>query len=254
MLAETTERMRPMAAHGLLLHPKKERKEKMAVEDTKVIDGKLEKAKIEKKQAKKKERKKKKSQFWADFKKFIARGNVVDMAIGVAVASAFTAIVKAFTNGFVSPILALLGKEGTMENMKWVLRQATYSDAEKTQVLTPEVAILWGSFLQAIFDFLIIAFTFFLILRIYTSLKKRADKIASDIKKITDEEAEKERLAAEEKAKIEAKAKEEADKAKAEADAKALAEKQKIEAEFYANVSEQNELLKKIKELLEAQK
>lgn len=225
----------------------------MAAEDTKVIDEKLEKAKAEKKQAKKKERKKKKSQFWADFKKFITRGNVVDMAIGVAVASAFTAIVKAFTNGFVSPILALLGNDADMTEMKWILRPEKL-DPLTGEVSSAEVAILWGSFLQAIFDFLIIAFTFFLVLRIYTSLKKRADKIAADIKKITDEEAEKERIAAEEKAKAEAKAKEEADKAKAEAEAKALAEKQRIEAEFYANVSEQNELLKKIKELLEAQK
>lgn len=224
----------------------------MAVEDTKVIEEKLAEAKKEKKQAKKKEKKKKKKQFWADFKKFIARGNVVDMAIGVAVASAFTAITKAFTNGFVSPILALLGNDADLSKMKWILRPEVL-DAEG-KVVTAEVAILWGSFLQSIFDFLIIAFTFFVILRVYTKIKARADKITAEIKKRTDEEAEKERIAAEEKAKAEAKAKEEADKAKAAAEAEALAKKQQTEADFYANVKEQNELLKKIKELLEAQK
>ena len=224
----------------------------MAIEDTKVIEEKIANAKKEKKLAKQKEKKKKKKLFWADFKKFIARGNVVDMAIGVAVASAFTAITKAFTNGFISPILALLGNDADLSTMKWVLRPEVV-DAEGT-VTTAEVAILWGSFLQSIFDFLIIAFTFFMILRIYTKLKTRADKIATEIKKKADAEAEQERLAAETKAKAEAKAKEEADKAKAEAEAKALAEKQRTEAEFYENVREQKELLKKIKELLEAQK
>lgn len=217
----------------------------MAAEDTKVIEEKLAEAKKEKKQAKKKEKKKKKKQFWADFKKFIARGNVVDMAIGVAVASAFTAITKAFTNGFVSPILALLGNDADLSKMKWILRPEVL-DAEG-KVVTAEVAILWGSFLQSIFDFLIIAFTFFVILRVYTKIKARADKITAEIKKRTDEEAEKERIAAEEKAKAEA-------KAKAAAEAEAIAKKQQTEADFYANVKEQNELLKKIKELLEAQK
>ncbi len=217
-------------------------------EDTKVTEEKLKDAKKEKNEAKKKEKKKKKKQFWADFKKFISRGNIVDMAIGVAVASAFTAIVKAFTNGFVSPILALLGNNAELSEMKWIIRPEKLD--ETGAVTSAEVAILWGSFLQAIFDFLIIAFTFFVILRIFTAFKARAEKISAEIKKRTDAEAEKERLAAEAKAKADAKAKEEADKARAEADAK----KQRAEAEFYANVSEQNELLKKIKELLEAQK
>ena len=46
--------------------------------------------------------------FWQDFKKFISRGNVIDMAVGVAVATAFTAIVTAFTKGFISPLIALM--------------------------------------------------------------------------------------------------------------------------------------------------
>ncbi|MBQ0009859.1 MAG: MscL family protein, partial [Ruminococcus sp.] len=45
---------------------------------------------------------------WSDFRKFITRGNVVDMAVGVTVATAFTAIVTAFTKGFIAPLVALL--------------------------------------------------------------------------------------------------------------------------------------------------
>ncbi len=222
--------------------------------DIQIIEDKITKEKEEKKAAKKSERKKKKKAFWADFKKFIARGNVVDMAIGVAVATAFTAIVKAFTNGFISPILALLGNSSDMSNMKWIIRPAVYEPGSTENILEPEVAILWGSFLQAIFDFLIIAFTFFIILKTFTKLKARADKIASEIKKITAEESERKRIADEKKAKEEAAAAEAEAKAKAAAEAAEAEIKKKTEAEFFANISEQNELLKKIKELLETQK
>jgi large conductance mechanosensitive channel len=197
-----------------------------------------------KKEKKKDERKKKKKQFFADFKKFITRGNVVDMAIGVAVAAAFTAIVKAFTNGFISPILALIGNHADLSTMKWVIRAAVTDESGVETI--PEVSILWGGFIQAIIDFLIIAFTLFIILRIVSKLSLRAAKIAEEIKKVADENFEKERLEAEAKAKE----KEAAEKAKAKAEAEMLAEKSRTEREFFANINEQNKLLKEIKELL----
>ena len=78
--------------------------------------------------------------FWAEFKKFISKGNVVDMAVGVAVATAFTAIVTAFTKGFIAPILSLLSHDATLADMKWVLRPEVAeiaADGTKT-VTTPE--------------------------------------------------------------------------------------------------------------------
>ena len=60
--------------------------------------------------------------FWAEFKKFISKGNVVDMAVGVAVATAFTAIVTAFTKGFIAPIISLLSHDASLSDMKWVIR------------------------------------------------------------------------------------------------------------------------------------
>ena len=116
--------------------------------------------------------------FFSDFKAFAMKGNVVDMAVGVAVATAFTAIVTAFTKGFIAPILSLLSHNATLADMKWVLRPEVAeiaADGTKT-VTTPEVAILWGAFLQAIIDFLIIAFVMFVFLKVVMSVTKKAEK------------------------------------------------------------------------------
>ena len=85
--------------------------------------------------------------FWEDFKKFIKRGNVVDMAVGVAVATAFTAIVTAFTKGFITPLLALLTGNAQTAELKWVIRPEVV-DEMTGEVITAEVAILWGGFVH----------------------------------------------------------------------------------------------------------
>lgn len=183
--------------------------------------------------------------FWSDFKKFITRGNVVDMAVGVAVASAFTAIVTAFTKGFIAPIIAIVTGSSDLSDMKWVY--ATNIDPVTGEEL--EIAFLWGEFLQKIIDFLIIALTLFIIMRISTAIAAHAAKIrdrAYDA--LNPEEA-----AAEEKAAAEAKAAEEA-KAAAEAEAARVAEEAKraeIEAEK-ARLERQEELLTEIRDLLRA--
>ena len=141
--------------------------------------------------------------FWAEFKKFISKGNVVDMAVGVAVATAFTAIVTAFTKGFIAPILSLLSHDASLSDMKWVIRPEeaeVAADGTKT-ILTPEVAILWGSFLQSIIDFLIIAFVMFIFLKIVMSVTKKAEKMRMEL---TGEDKERAKAAAEAKAKEEA--------------------------------------------------
>ena len=179
----------------------------------------------------------------AEFKKFIKRGNVIDMAIGVAVATAFTAIVNAFTKGIVSPLIALLTGESTLAEVKWVLRPAKL-DVDGVTELEAEVAMTPGLVLQAIIDFLIIATVLFFVLHIVHKLSERAKKLAEEIRLKTDEEYE-QRLA-DEKAAAEAAAaaaKEAADKAAAEA-----AEKEKENERLrYREV----ELLEKIAALLE---
>lgn len=165
-----------------------------------------------------------------EFKKFISRGNVVDMAVGVAVAGAFTAIVNAFTKGFISPLLALLTNDSDLTSMKWVLREELI-DSEGVVTQT-EVAILWGGLVQAIIDFLIIAATLFLVMKIWAVVTKRAREINEQItKKVREQElAEKAAEEARVKAEEEAKAAEEAAKKQQEEAARAEEERKRAEA------------------------
>lgn len=162
--------------------------------------------------------------FFQDFKKFIARGNIIDMAVGVTVASAFTGIVTAFTNGFISPLLAIITGNTSLADMTVIIREAVV-DAEGV-IVTPAVELLWGAFLQKAIDFLIIAFVLFLVMRIASAVMARSKKIRENlIYALTDIDEK----AAEAAAIAEAEAKE-----KAEAEAKACAEAAALEAEKIA--------------------
>ena len=178
---------------------------------------------------------------WEDFKKFIKRGNVVDMAIGVAVASAFTAIVTAFTKGFITPLIGYITGGIDLSDMKYVLTPADEAAG------IAENAILWGAFVQTIIDFLIIAAVFFTVLRVVSGISARYAKIReSVVNKFTDAdekaaaEAEQKRLEEEAAAATEA---EEA-RLKAEAEAEEIAaEKARLEKEV-ALLTEIRDLLK----------
>lgn len=192
---------------------------------------------------------------WQEFKKFINRGNVVDMAVGVAVASAFTAIVTAFTKGFVSPIIAMITGESSLSALKYVLRPEVLAEDGVT-VVTPEVALLWGAFVQAILDFLIIAVVFFAVIKVVATLRKHAEKVQKEMKNYFTDADEKEAAA---KAEAEAKAaveKAEAE-AKAAADALAAAEAARAaceeKAKEAARLEREETLLREIRDLLRAQ-
>lgn len=104
-----------------------------------------------------------KSTFFAEFKKFIARGNVVDMAVGVVVGSAFTAIVNQLVQGIINPCIGKLFGDINLSDYKVVLTAATED--------TPEVAILYGAFIQAIINFLLVAFSIFVLIRVLNKVK-----------------------------------------------------------------------------------
>lgn len=110
--------------------------------------------------------------FFSDFKKFISRGNIMDLAVGVIVGGAFTAIVTALTNSIIRPfinwIIALVGgKEGLSSALTFLTKAYKIDDAgNKVVDLANSIYIDWGAFITAIIDFFIIAFTIFLILKI----------------------------------------------------------------------------------------
>ena len=195
--------------------------------------------------------KKKAGSLWAAFKAFITRGNVVDMAIGVTVAGAFTAIVTAFTKGFISPLVALITGGFSLADLKWVVREAADEVVNETgEIVVPakaEVAFLYGSFLQAVIDFLIIAAVLFAVLRTFTYLSAQSKKIKDELER----RAKKDELeAAEAKAAVEAAQAKAAAEAKAAADAKAAAEAARAEQEKEDRARREEELLREIRDLL----
>ena len=173
--------------------------------------------------------------FFGEFKKFITRGNVLDMAVGVIVGGAFTAIVNGLSNFVLKPIInyvlyLILGKD-SLTNVYTFLGDIVYTtDADGNRI--PDLAncfyIDWGSLINAILNFLIIAFVLFMIVRTVNDLKDGSladnDKMTKDdIKamrkegiKLSDKDAVKKWL----DDKAARKAEEEA-KAKAEAEEKA---------------------------------
>ncbi len=165
-----------------------------------------------------------------DFKNFIARGNVLDMAVGVIIGGSFGKIVTSLVNDIINPFIGIFMKSGSLSSIKTVINEAVLD--ETGAVVTPESAILWGTWLQTILDFVITAFCIFLIIRIFTKAK---DKV--EAKKLAEEKA-----AAEEAAKA-------AEEAKAAADAAAAAAAEK-QAALDASILWQASLLADIKELL----
>ena len=132
----------------------------------------------------KKERKK--STFWADFKKFITKGNVIDMAVGVVIGGAFSKIVTGLVNYIINPCVSLLTKGSDLDSLKTILVEPVEAqDAvldEAGNIITPaieevkEVAILWGTWIQTILDFLIVAFCIFFVLRIIMRVKNKLNE------------------------------------------------------------------------------
>ena len=117
----------------------------------------------------KKERKK--STFWKDFKAFISRGNIVDLAVGLVVGAAFTAIVNSLVNDIIKPLIALL-VNGDFSELVVVLREAVY-DTDGVTVLQEAITLNYGNLIMAILTFLIDAFVIFTVLRIVTKAKNR---------------------------------------------------------------------------------
>jgi len=101
--------------------------------------------------------------FFSDFKKFIARGNILDMAVGVVVGGAFSKIVTSLVNDIIMPLVSLAMGGVSVADWKWVIKEATYN-AEGV-LLTAETALKYGNFIQLIIDFLIVAFCIFMVLR-----------------------------------------------------------------------------------------
>lgn len=164
-----------------------------------------------------------------EFKKFISKGNVIDMAVGVVIGGSFGKIVTGLVNYIINPFIGIFVKEGSLDTLKTVIHDYVPAKLDESgAIVTPEqaeVAILWGTWIQTIIDFLITAFCIFVVITIISRSRRRleAKKLAEEAAKKAEEDA----------------------KAKAAADA--LAAKQ---AQLDASVLQQAELLAEIRDLL----
>lgn len=213
--------------------------------------------------------------FFGEFKKFITRGNILDLAVGVIVGGAFTAIVTSLTNNIIRPlincILSLIGGSKGLASVYSILVPAYQTDAngayildeagKKVLDLSHSIYIDWGLFITAIIDFFIIAFTIFLIIKIVNTSREKLKELGDQLEYQSKKEVREERKAIKLKAKEEGrKFKEvwaehlEEKKAIAEEKAKLEAEeKAKADEEFKKNNPSQEELLKQIRDLLAKQ-
>ena len=126
--------------------------------------------------------------FFEDFKAFAMKGNIVDMAIGVVIGGAFSKIVSSLVKDIITPLISMATGEVVLTDLKWVLRpEVTEMIEEVETVVTPEVAITYGVFVQAVIDFLIIALSIFIVMRI---AMKAHEKLEALKKKEVEEAAE----------------------------------------------------------------
>lgn len=114
----------------------------------------------------------------SEFKTFIARGNVLDLATAVVIGTAFGKIVTALVDGIIMPVIGFMTGGVSVSDWKYVLRPASM-DAAGTEIA--EVAIRYGLFIQTLIDFVLIALVIFLLLKAYNRIRKPADEVPAAV-------------------------------------------------------------------------
>ena len=197
--------------------------------------------------------------FFSEFKKFITRGNVLDLAVGMIIATAFNKIVSSLVNDIIMPLITWMTGAASLKDLSVPLRYVTNPETG-----LQEVSLRWayGNFLQAVIDFLIIAFSVFMMVKVINSSKDALKDFQAYAKKSANKEYRAERKQIKEKAKAENRPfkqvwkeylDEKAKKAEEEKLLKEEDEKKKAEELALANPSTET-LLKEIRDLLKENK
>ena len=111
--------------------------------------------------------------FLNDFKAVAMKGNVIDMAVGVIIGGAFGKIVTSLVNDIIMPLVGLLMGGIDFKTAKIVLKEAVMNGEE---IIKPEVVLTYGNFVQTVVDFLIIALSIFVTIRVFTKLSEKRIK------------------------------------------------------------------------------
>jgi large conductance mechanosensitive channel len=190
--------------------------------------------------------------FFLEFKKFIMRGNVIDMAVGVIVGSSFTAIVNGMSNFILKPIinwlLALIFGANSLSEVFTMLKPAY--DAEGALDLANSIYIDWGEFINTVINFLIVAFVLFTIVKLINGLRDISKNLDEHIDNLTLSAEDKKELRSRgiklrDKKSVNAYLEEKARLAAQKAEAEKLASEEKARLEREANPTTED-LLKQI--------
>jgi large conductance mechanosensitive channel len=113
-----------------------------------------------------------------EFKSFAMKGNVLDLAVAVIIGGAFGKIVTSFVNDVLMPPIGLLLGNKDFSNMRVILKHSTDAVMSGDTVVTPaiaEVSIRYGAFANTILDFLIVAFSIFMVIKAFNSMKRKEE-------------------------------------------------------------------------------
>ena len=113
-----------------------------------------------------------KSTFLQDFKAFAMRGNVMDMAVGVIIGGAFGKIITSMVSDIIMPPIGLLVGGVNFTDLKWEMKPAQEIDG----VMQEAVTLNYGNFLQTAFDFIIIAISIFIFIRLISKLSRKKEE------------------------------------------------------------------------------
>lgn len=105
--------------------------------------------------------------FYQEFKNFAIKGNMIDMAVGIVIGTAFNNVISTIVKKIIMPPLSLLTQDVALSDKKYVLRDATEAGEE--------IAIGYGELLEALIDFFIIAFTIFIVVKFLNRFKKKSE-------------------------------------------------------------------------------
>lgn len=194
--------------------------------------------------------------FFKEFKEFISKGNVFDMAVGLIIATAFNKIVSSLVNDILMPLITWATGAASLADLSVPLR---WEMVDGVKVVTLSWA--YGNFLQTVIDFFIIAMSVFIMVKVVNASRKKFKEMEGVIIEQSKKEVRAERKALKLKAKQENRPfkdvlkEHEEEKAKQQAELKAQLEKEKAEkeAEERAKNPTQEDLLKEIRDLLKAQ-
>ena len=107
-----------------------------------------------------------------EFKEFAVKGNMVDLAVGIIIGAAFGKIIASLVTDVLMPPIGLLLGGLNFADMQWIMKDAVI-DPLTGQVTTSAVALKYGNFIQTLVDFIIIAFSVFMIIKAIMNAKKK---------------------------------------------------------------------------------